>query len=58
MFEYLRGIEEYRDPIAGGSVELPVGYKNALMYVKIHTLQIGASFAFWSQAFMTTCDNP
>jgi hypothetical protein len=27
--QYMRGVEEYHDPIAGGSVELPSGYNNA-----------------------------
>jgi hypothetical protein len=27
--QYMRGVDEYRDPIAGRAVELPSGYKNA-----------------------------
>ena len=27
--QYLRGVDEYRDPVAGRAVELPSGYRNA-----------------------------
>ena len=27
--QYMRGVDEYRDPVAGRSVELPSGYRNA-----------------------------
>ena len=27
--QHIRGVEEYHDPVKGGSVELPAGYNNA-----------------------------